>query len=146
MTGNQSMGMHLENFEKQVTRIMLEQIMEDYDKMETSKFRKRIIDVLKSLRGSSYFLISYDFRNNNSVVKKGLLNSSSDVFLNSFNGKTFPDTTLIWKGPARATKQNAFAAFENQVRKIIESKDLDTELSKTIIIEILDSEIFVDEQ
>lgn len=140
------MSMHLERFEKLATETVLKQIIRDYDKLDPRELRKQIITVLKELQPFSYFLISYDFKNNNNIVKKTLLNNTSERFYASVNHKTFPNSTLIWQGPAQATQRDAFDAFKIQVRKIIKSNDLETELSKTIIVEILDPEIIVDER
>ena len=140
------MSMHLERFEKLATETVLKQIIRDYDKLDPRELRKQIITVLKELQPFSYFLISYDFKKNNNIVKKTLLNNTSERFYASVNHKTVPNSTLIWQGPAQATQRDAFDAFKIQVRKIIKSNDLETELSKTIIVEILDPEIIVDER
>ena len=140
------MSMHLEKFEKLATRVMFSQIIEDYDKLEPQDLRKKIVDVLKNLQSESYFLISYDFKNNNSILKDKLLNSTPQNFFDSVGQKTFPNSTLIWKGPTNATVVDAFNNFAKRVKEIIRSNDLDSDLSKTIIIEILDPQIIIDER
>lgn len=140
------MSMHLEKFENLATKVMLSQFIKDYDKMEPQELRKKIIGVLKSLQLESNFLISYDFKNNNSILKDKLLNSTPQNFFDSVGQKTFPNSTLIWKGPANATIADAFNNFAKRVKEIIRSNDLDSDLSKTIIIEILDPQIIIDER
>ena len=89
------MSMHLERFEKLATETMLKQIIRDYDKMDLGELRKQIITVLKELQPFSYFLISYDFKNKNNLLKKALLNNTSERFYASVKQKTFPNSTLI---------------------------------------------------
>ena len=140
------MSMHLKSFGEQIIKTMLSQIIEDYDNLEQKELQKRIIMILKELKSASWFLISYDFKDNNNVLKNKLLNKKPKTFWDYVCKKTLPESTLIWRGPTTATTRDAFNNFKNQVTEIIMSEDLDAELSKTIVVEIIDPNIVVDER
>lgn len=105
---------------------------------------EKLLTELRKLNGATFFLIAYDFKDNNSRIKKELIEKYG--FYDESGKKSFPDTTLFWKGNLTDTIKTCVDNFEAKVRKIITNKNLDTEFEKTFIVEIMNPKVVLEDK
>lgn len=111
---------------------------------EENKQKKEALDRVRELNGKTYFLIAYDFKNNNGTIKKEL--TANHKFIDKKREQPLPDTTLLWKGSSTDTRESCLEKFKTIVRTIIKGKELDTEIDKVIVVEIFEPALFFVEE
>ena len=134
------------NRSRSATSVLLNALLEKFDSYSNKQIISELTEAIRSLRSQSVFLISYDFKNNNSKIKTTLLNESASSFRDSINEKKLPETTLVWVGAGKSTIQDALNNFKEKVKKTINSESLDTEFSRTIVVEAIEQVAAVEDK